>query len=80
MTLAIHTTTTINSILIRTRVHNTPNRRPARRNHSNNAPVRAEVLDAPDDGDDDGHEREGAAVAEADEGGCYVGEGWVGDW
>lgn len=80
MTLSILTPTTVNSILIRTRIHNAPDRRPACRNHSHDAPVRAEVLDTPDDGDDNRHEREGAAVAEADEGGCYVGEGWVGDW
>lgn len=81
MTLSILLfTTAVNGILIRARIHDAPDRRASCRNHSHDTPVRAEILDAPDDGDDDGHEGERAAVAEADEGGCYVGEGWVGDW
>lgn len=70
-------TTRVHGILVSARIHNTPKRRPGRRDHSHDPPVRAKVLDAPDDGDDDGDEGEGATVAEADEGGCYVGEAWV---
>lgn len=60
------TVTAIHSILISSGVDNTPERGTSRRHHGNDTPVRGEVLDAPDDGDDDGCEGEGAAVSEAD--------------
>lgn len=46
-----------------------PHGGPPRRRHSNNAPVSAKILDAPDDADDDGDKGEGGAVAKTDEGG-----------
>lgn len=58
--------TAIHSILISSGVDNTPERGTSRRHHGNDTPVRGEVLDTPDDGDDDGREGEGAAVPEAD--------------
>lgn len=81
MTLSIGSCATrIHGILISARIHNTPKRRPGRRDHSHDSPVRAEVLDAPNDGDDDGDEGEGAAIAEANKSGSYVGEAWVLEW
>ena len=59
-------------------INDAPQRRAGRRHHRDDAPVRGEVLGPPDDGDDDGHEAEGGAVAEAEEGGCRGEEGRVG--
>lgn len=49
-------------------IRNAPYRSSTRRHHSHNAPVRGEVLCAPDHRDNDGDEGEGGAVAEAEEG------------
>lgn len=69
MTLPIRqsiTVAAIHSTLISSGVDNTPERGTSRRHHGNDPPVRGEVLDAPDDGDDDGRQGEGTAVPEAD--------------
>lgn len=60
------TVAAIHSILISGRVNNTPECGTSRRHHGNNTPVCGEVLYTPDDGDDDGSKREGAAVPESD--------------
>lgn len=52
-------------ILVAGRVNEAPDRGADSRDHGHDAPVRAEVLDSPDGGDEDGDEREGASVAEA---------------
>lgn len=64
--------------LIHPRVDGAPDGGAGGRHDGHDAPVRAEVLDAPDDGDDDGAEGEDGAVAEADEGGDEGEEGGVG--
>lgn len=58
-------------------INRAPDRGPGRRHDGHDAPVRAEVLHAPDDGDDDWGEGEDGAVAEADEGGDEGEEGRV---
>ena len=58
--------------LVRARIDHAPDCGTDSGDHGYNPPVCAEVLDAPDDGDDDRDEREGGAVAETDEGCCYV--------
>jgi len=76
----IHTAvdrTHIHGALIRPRVDDPPHGGPRGGHHGDDAPVGAEVLNAPDDGDDDGDEGEGAAVAGADEGGAEVEEARV---
>ena len=60
------------------RVDDAPERRTTRRHHGDHAPVGSEVLDAPDDADDDWDERKGGAVAEAEESRRGEEEGWVG--
>ena len=60
------------------RVDDAPERRTARRHHGDDAPVGGEVLDVPDDADDDWDEGEGGAVTEAEEGGGGEEERWVG--
>lgn len=59
----------IRTPLIHVSVNSTPQRRPRRRRHGQYSPVGAEILDAPDDADDDGGQAEDGAVASADEGG-----------
>ena len=74
MTLAIRATiANIHGALVCTRVYEAPNCSPASRDHSDDSPIRAEVLDSPDDGDYNRDEGEGAPVTGADEGSGYVG-------
>ena len=54
--------------LINSTIHQTPHRRANSRSRGDNTPISAEVLDAPDDGDDDGGKGEDGAVAGADGG------------
>ena len=67
----------VRGVLVSLRINKTPNCRSGSRNHGNDAPVCGKVLDAPDDGDDDGHEGKGTAVAEADQRSGDVGEARV---
>ena len=77
LTISAITGAVIHGILICRGVNNAPERGTSRRHHGNDTPVRGEVPDAPDDGDDDGREGEGAAVPEADQCGCQVEDAWV---
>lgn len=52
--------------LIHSRIHCAPHSRPARRHDGHNPPIRAKILHAPHGADDDGHKREGGAVAGTD--------------
>jgi hypothetical protein len=69
--------TAIYGILISGRVDNTPERGTSRGHHGNDTPVRGEVLDAPDDRDDDRREGESAAVPKANQRGRQVEDAWV---
>lgn len=69
-TTALHARLThLRSLLVDHGVHGAPERGASRRCHGEDAPVGAKVLDAPDDGDDNGGQGEDGAVACADEGG-----------
>lgn len=63
--------------LVDARIDGAPDGGAGGRDDGHDAPVRAEVVHAPDDGDDDGAEGEDGAVAEADEGGDEGEEGRV---
>ena len=79
MALAVRPATgaIVKRILVCGRVDHAPKRSTEGWHHSNNAPVRSEVLDAPDHGDDDWGQGEGAPVAETDERGGEVEEWWL---
>lgn len=62
----------VSGILVALGVDDTPSGSTGGRDHGHDTPVRAKVFDAPDDGNDDGNERESTAVAEANEGGGYM--------
>ena len=57
----------VDGILVRGGVDHAPKRGTNGGHHSNNAPICGKILDAPDYGDDDWSEGEGAAIAKADE-------------
>lgn len=62
----------IDCILVAHGIHKAPKGGSGGRHHSDNPPVCAKVFDTPDNRDDNRHQREGGAVAEADECGCGV--------
>lgn len=64
----------IRRVLVPTGVDDAPHGGARGGHHGDDAPVGAEVLDAPNDGDDDGDEGEGATVAQPHEGGGEVEE------
>lgn len=73
MALAIRHTrasSVIQRILVSAGVDDAPERSAESRHHSDDTPVRSEVLDAPDDGDDNGRQGEGSTIAESHEGGA----------
>lgn len=63
--------------LVHDRINRAPDGGPGRRRDGHDPPVGAEVLHAPDDGDNDWAEGEDGAVAEAEEGGDEGEEGRV---
>lgn len=71
------TGTIVKCILVCTGVYHAPKCSTKGWHHSNNAPVRSKVLHAPDHGDYDWGQGEGAPVAETDEGGGEVEEWWL---
>ena len=68
----------VDAHLVDETVHGAPHGGSAGRHDGDDAPVRAEVLDAPHHADDDGREGEDGAVAEALEAGDEGEEGRVG--
>lgn len=75
--LLAHDLRPLHAGLVHPGINSAPDRGPGRRHHGHDPPVRAEVLHAPYDGDDDWGEGEDGAVAEADEGGDEGEEWWV---
>lgn len=81
MTLAIcRAIASIRGVLVKAGIDEAPQGSACCREHGNDTPVRAEVLNAPDHGDDDGDEGECAPVTEADKACGYVGQFRVLDW
>ncbi|GMF77770.1 unnamed protein product [Aspergillus oryzae] len=61
-------------VLVKAGVDEAPQCSACCREHGNDTPVRAEVLNTPDNGDDDGAEGERAPVTEADKACGYMGQ------